>query len=189
MTITKVFDKSSPLLFTALTSGERLTKCTLKFYRTSADGQQEHYFTIELEDAIIVDIKSYMPNCQDPAQAHFTHLEDVSFTYRKITWSHEVAGTSKDRTIGGRPGRDELKGGESPGTHPGGRPFAERHQPCANTGCWTASVNGQESEPQGDRGCQADDPFGPGAPAAHPQYAPGQRAHCRRLRNPRLSRT
>jgi type VI secretion system secreted protein Hcp len=94
MTITKVFDKSSPLLYTALTSGERLTKCVLKFYRTSPDGQQEHYFTIELEDAIIVDIKSYMPNCQDPAQSHFTHLEDVSFTYRKITWSHEVAGTS-----------------------------------------------------------------------------------------------
>lgn len=92
--ITKVFDKCSPLLYTALTSGERLTKCQVKFYRTSADGQQEHYFTIELEDAIIVDIKAYMPNCQDPGQAHFTHLEDVSFTYRKITWTHEVGGTS-----------------------------------------------------------------------------------------------
>lgn len=94
LVITKVFDKSSPLLYTALTSGERLTKCMIKFYRTSADGQQEPYFTIELEDAIIVDVRAYMPNCQDPASAHFTHLEDVSFTYRKITWSHEVAGTS-----------------------------------------------------------------------------------------------
>jgi len=92
--VTKVFDKSSPLLYTALTSGERLTTCQLKFYRTSADGAQEHYFTIELEDAIIVDIKAYMPNCQDPGQAHFTNLEDVSFTYRRITWSHEAAGTS-----------------------------------------------------------------------------------------------
>lgn len=94
LTITKVFDKSSPLLYTALTSGEKLTKCEVKFYRTSADGQQEHYFTIELEDAIIVEIEAYMPNCQDPGQAHFTHLENVSFTYRKITWSHEVSGTS-----------------------------------------------------------------------------------------------
>lgn len=92
--ITKVFDKSSPLLYTALSSGEKLTKCVIKWYRTSADGQQEHYFTTELEDAIIVDIKSYMHNCQDPSKAHFTHLEDVSFSYRKITWSHEVAGTS-----------------------------------------------------------------------------------------------
>jgi type VI secretion system secreted protein Hcp len=94
LVITKVFDKSSPLLYAALTSGERLTKCQLKFYRTSADGQQEPYFTIELEDAIIVDIKAYMPNCQDPAQRHFTNLEDISFTYRMITWTHDAAGTS-----------------------------------------------------------------------------------------------
>jgi imidazole glycerol phosphate synthase subunit HisF len=45
------------------------------------------------EEIIIVDINAYMPNCQDPAKAHFTHLEDVAFTYRKITWTHEVGGT------------------------------------------------------------------------------------------------
>jgi type VI secretion system secreted protein Hcp len=96
MVITKVFDKSSPLLYVALCSGELLNECVLKFYRTSADGMQEHYFSIKLIDAVIVDIKSYMPNCQDPGQTHFTHLEDVSFTYRKISWTHEVAGTSGD---------------------------------------------------------------------------------------------
>ena len=94
LTITKVFDKSSPLLYEALTSGERLNTCIIKWYRTSSSGTQEHYFTIELEDAIIVDIAAYMPNCQDPGLSHFTHLEDISFTYRKITWTHEVAGTS-----------------------------------------------------------------------------------------------
>jgi type VI secretion system secreted protein Hcp len=94
LTITKVFDKASPLLYQALTSGERLTKCQIKWFRTSATGTQEHYFSIDLEDAIIVDIKAYMPNCQDPGMAHFTHLEDVSFSYRRITWTHEAAGTS-----------------------------------------------------------------------------------------------
>ncbi len=93
LVITKVFDKCSPLLYTALTTGEQIKKCKLKFYRTSVDGNQEHYFTIALEDAIIVDINAYMPNCQDPSKAHFTHLEDVAFTYRKITWTHEVGGT------------------------------------------------------------------------------------------------
>ncbi|BBT14504.1 Hcp family type VI secretion system effector [Metapseudomonas otitidis] len=92
--ITKVFDKSSPLIFNALTSGERLSKCRLEWYRTSSTGTQEHYFTIELEDAVIVDVQSRMPNCQDPNMAHFTHLEDVYFTYRKIVWTHEVSGTS-----------------------------------------------------------------------------------------------
>jgi len=92
--ITKVFDKSSPLLYSALTSGERMKKCKIDWYRTSATGTQEHYFSIELDDAIIVDISAKMPNCQDPGQAHFTHLETVSLTYRKITWTHEVSGTS-----------------------------------------------------------------------------------------------
>ena len=87
-------DKSSPLIFNALTSGERLNKCRLEWYRTSSTGTQEHYFTIELEDAVIVDVQSRMPNCQDPNMSHFTHLEDVYFTYRKIVWTHEVSGTS-----------------------------------------------------------------------------------------------
>ena len=94
LVITKVFDKSSPLLYTALATGERLTKCNLKFYRTSVSGTLEHYFTILLEDAIITDIQAYFHNCLDPNCAHFTHLEDVSYTYRKITWSHEASGTS-----------------------------------------------------------------------------------------------
>ena len=46
----------SPLLLAALTSGERLTEIVIHWYRTSAAGTQEHYFTTKLEDAIIVDI-------------------------------------------------------------------------------------------------------------------------------------
>lgn len=91
--ITKVFDKASPKLFDALCCGERLKKVVVKWYRTSMTGSQEHYFTHELEDAVIVDIKSYMPNALDPNMQQFSHMEQVSFTYRKINWSHEVAGT------------------------------------------------------------------------------------------------
>ena len=50
---------------------------------------------ITLEDAIITDITTYMPNCLDPAQAHFTHMEDVEFTYRKLTKTHEIASTAE----------------------------------------------------------------------------------------------
>jgi len=94
--ITKIFDKSSPLLYAALASGERLSKVTIKWYRTAMAGTQEHYFTHVLEDAMIVDIRGHSPNAQDPAMRDFTHMEDVEFTYRKITWTHEVAGTSGD---------------------------------------------------------------------------------------------
>lgn len=92
--VTKVFDKASPLLLTALCQGEKLPQVVIKWYRTSATGDQEHYYTTTLEDAIIVQIRDYMHNCQDPAVAHFTHLQDVHFSYRKITWTHEVSGTT-----------------------------------------------------------------------------------------------
>ncbi|MCF5721928.1 Hcp family type VI secretion system effector, partial [Pseudomonas syringae] len=38
--ISKVFDKSSPLLFSALTSGEEVS-CRLEWFRTSSAGAQE----------------------------------------------------------------------------------------------------------------------------------------------------
>ena len=101
--VTKIFDKSSPLLYQALVSGERL-ECRIEWYRTSSEGTHEHYFTHELEGAVIVDIHTVMPNCQDPGMAHFTHLEEVSFSYSTIRWTHELAGTegSDDwRTITG----------------------------------------------------------------------------------------
>lgn len=93
--ITKVIDKSSPLLFRALSSGELLTTVEFKLYRASEQGMMEqHYYTITLTDAVIVDITAYMPNYQDPQNQHLTHMEDVFFTYREITKTHEIAGTS-----------------------------------------------------------------------------------------------
>ena len=67
MVITKIFDKSSPLLYQALVTGERLN-VTIEWYRTSTEGTHEHYFSMALEDAVIVEITSYMPNAQDPTR-------------------------------------------------------------------------------------------------------------------------
>lgn len=91
--ITKVFDKSSPLLMAALTTGEQLPRFLLRWYRT-IDGVQQHYFTTELIDAIVVDVRSYMPHFQDPDEAHLMQMEDVYFTYRKIIWTHEISKTT-----------------------------------------------------------------------------------------------
>lgn len=93
LVITKNFDKSSPLLYNALTSGE-LVDVELKWYRTAADGTSEHYFTTALTDAVIVDIQATMSHCQDPSTERFGHEEKISFNYRKIDWRHEAAGTS-----------------------------------------------------------------------------------------------
>ena len=92
LTVTKVYDKSSPKLYQALCTGEHLKDVVIKWYRIDPTGQEEHYFTHTLTDAIIVEIKPWMPNCLDSATESFSHMEDVSFTYRKIRWTWEADG-------------------------------------------------------------------------------------------------
>jgi len=89
--ITKEFDSSSPLIFTALTTAERLEFCHLEWFRPE---MKDPYFSIRLEDAVIVDVQSRMPDCLDPDNAHLMNLEDVYFTYSKIIWEHLDSGTS-----------------------------------------------------------------------------------------------
>lgn len=93
-TITKVLDKSSPLICTAMTTGEKLKICELRIYRTSVSGVQEHFYTIKLKDAVIVAYYLMSPHAQDATTAHLTQLEVVSFSYRAIEWTHECCGTT-----------------------------------------------------------------------------------------------
>ncbi len=103
LVVTKLIDKATPLLNQALVTGERL-QCEITFYRTSVQGQSEPYYSIGLMDAVIVNIKPFMPDCLDPDKKQYQPMEKVAFSYRKITWTHKAAGTqgSDDwRTAGG----------------------------------------------------------------------------------------
>ena len=90
--VVKVFDKASPKLYQALCTGEHMQNVTLKWYRIDPTGQEEHYFTHTLEDAIIVSVRPWMPNCLDAATESYTHMEEVMFTYKKIRWTWEIDG-------------------------------------------------------------------------------------------------
>ncbi len=94
MKITKMFDKSSPMLYQALATNESLKKVELLAYRTAASGVKEHYYTITLEKATITQIRSWMPNTKDDLMKGYTHHEDIYISYKAISWTHEVAGTS-----------------------------------------------------------------------------------------------
>lgn len=96
LTVTKVYDKASPKLYQALCSGERFSNVTLKWYRIDPSGLEEHYFTIKLENAIIVSMRPWTPNCLDPATESLQHMEDVSFTYEKIIWTWEPDGIESE---------------------------------------------------------------------------------------------
>jgi len=93
-TFTCTLNKAVPLLYQALVTGEVLPMTTVRWYRTSAEGRQEHFFTTELVDGIIVDINTVLPHVQNEVNAKYTQLVEVSMSYRKISWEHRVAGTS-----------------------------------------------------------------------------------------------
>ena len=91
--ITKVIDKSSPRIQEALKSNESLPQVVFTFIRADATGQQEEYYKITLEQARISNIRNYMPDSLDPANATLVPMQDVSFAYEKITWQHVIGRT------------------------------------------------------------------------------------------------
>lgn len=109
--IVKMQDQTSPLLFQALNTGETISEAEIEWYRINAAGEEEHYFTTTIENARITRIRSYMPDVIAPLKESQysaenpysnnettvatprTHMEEVTFRYRKIGWVHEIAGT------------------------------------------------------------------------------------------------
>ncbi|WP_434765767.1 Hcp family type VI secretion system effector [Pseudomonas triticicola] len=90
---TSSLNKASPLLNQALATGETLPTVEVKWFRTNSDGKQEHFFTTKLEDATVVEIDTVLPHVEDINNRSYTHLIKTSLSYRKISWSHVVAGT------------------------------------------------------------------------------------------------
>ncbi len=83
------FGPASPMIFRALTSGERLKNVTISFVRPGAQrGQEVVYATIELHDAVFVEGKQFMQGNR--------LLEEVSLTFRKIVVWDRVKGIKSE---------------------------------------------------------------------------------------------
>ena len=89
--IIKAMDQASPLLAQACSTGERMKSWELDFNQINDKGQEELYYTIQLENAIIVSIHQYKPLTFVDENKPYHDMEEVSFTYEKVTWSHKVA--------------------------------------------------------------------------------------------------
>ncbi len=92
--VTKRQDCSSPLIFNALVTGEKLTSCKICFYQTNTAGKVQHYYTIELTDALLIDMRTRMLHAQDPATKKLVVEEILQFSYRRIDVKHEICSTS-----------------------------------------------------------------------------------------------
>ncbi len=92
LTIVKMIDRSSPKLFQALCTGEHMKNVTLRYYRITKQGTEEHYYTTTLDDAIVVSFHPAMPSTLVAANDPYGHMEAVSFTYKKIKMTWEPNG-------------------------------------------------------------------------------------------------
>lgn len=96
LTLTKLVDKSSPLLWGALQQNSGLN-VTIEFYRgadAGSGGEPVHFYTIELEGAKINAIENVSPDIMDPENDKYMAYEKVGMTYNSITWEHEVCSTN-----------------------------------------------------------------------------------------------
>ena len=94
MVVTCALNKAIPLIYNAVVNGEKLPKVELRWYRTSVEGKQEKFYIDVLEDAIVTSLTRTLPHAQDPSSAEYTQLVNITFSYRKLTMEHIVAGTS-----------------------------------------------------------------------------------------------
>jgi len=92
--ITKLVDKTTPMLYLHLVNGTHFNSVKIEFYRTDDEGAPELYYSVELQDAVLTGMKTYIPNCLDPSNERLWHFDEVKFAYGNITWLHEKAGTS-----------------------------------------------------------------------------------------------
>jgi type VI secretion system secreted protein Hcp len=101
--IVKRLDKSSPLLARALAQNQPVSG-VFKFFRPnpSGDGTDEHFYAVEFKDGRIAALKEYMLDTLDPTAAAHPPLEEVSFVFNKISWTHVSSGVSFEDSVSGR---------------------------------------------------------------------------------------
>ncbi|MFZ4835487.1 Hcp family type VI secretion system effector [Rouxiella sp. Mn2063] len=80
----KEFDKSTPLLYRALSTGITLKTATIKMYRILESGIESEYFNIFLENVKITAITPHLHQ----SGVTGTHLENIQMRYESITWKY-----------------------------------------------------------------------------------------------------
>ncbi|EOC0001690.1 Hcp family type VI secretion system effector [Cronobacter turicensis] len=88
MNIEKEFDKSSPYLYRAVATSEKLQRAIIRWYRINHAGMEEEFFQMILEDVRITGIHPNMQNFKHPEGLLSTPMESVGLIYNKRTWKY-----------------------------------------------------------------------------------------------------
>ncbi len=111
VTLTKLHDRSTPLLHESLCRGERFSRWDFYGQHWQPGQGLAPMFRLQLYGAMVVKIRTRLPHCQNPAEQDLTVLEEVTFSYSGFTVEH-----LKASTIGGG------------GKHENPRPLAQAYR-------------------------------------------------------------
>lgn len=100
ITILKELDRTSPMLYQALSEGELLAEVTIDWYRIDSAGMEELYYRQTLKNAQITAIEFVVEHEADSANSKTGHMEKVSLIYDSISWSHEADGIEFEDNFG-----------------------------------------------------------------------------------------
>ena len=95
--IRKRIDKASPLIARALVQNS-VVDAVFKFFRALQDGTLEQFYTTRIRPARVVGVSQYVPDVLDPATASEPPLEEVTFVFQSIEWTHTSGGVSYQDT-------------------------------------------------------------------------------------------
>jgi len=88
LTVVRPVANSSPFFWKALATGESWGKCELYFTREDrGESPNKEYLRITIEDVKITEIEPRAVAQLKATGTGRSHLEAISFTFRKITWS------------------------------------------------------------------------------------------------------
>jgi type VI secretion system secreted protein Hcp len=95
----KRIDKSTPLLYRALSQNERVAGDVLLFDIDPIDGTVRHLFSVTFGNGTISSIESELPDTRNGEQS-WDPFETVSIVFASITYTHEPTSTEYQDQIG-----------------------------------------------------------------------------------------
>ncbi|MFZ5824057.1 MAG: type VI secretion system tube protein TssD [Bacillota bacterium] len=90
LTCVKPLDQATPLLMKAMLEQQSLV-VKLKFYAIHPSSQEIELLTITLEDARVISQRLVLDHIRDVQNDQRDAQEEVSFTYRTITWTYHLS--------------------------------------------------------------------------------------------------
>ena len=94
LSIVKEWGQASPQILQALATAELLNPVVLEFTRTGLSGEEAVFQRVTLTNALVADVRRYLDFTAAPADSVFRELEEILFTYQKITVEDVIGNTT-----------------------------------------------------------------------------------------------